>query len=502
MNLEIKVRRIYWLFFIFTIFITILPTALLASSPIKEMGQITNLKGEVKIYRNPIKKLPKAGATANKNYLRALYLGEYWEVYQAQKGFKVFTKDHLLSFPGGSLEIKLHNGGEILLSENTTLIINETPGKQLFNLVSGFLRAIIHKYQKQPEFKTTAISLGIRGTDFIMDKRLGQSKVSCLAGKVAVKSRLLKNAPERVIPEGQFTHVKEPKNKQSWQRNKAKLKPRDLKKYLAQFNPPKPKPLVLKDLKRIKKLSQLREQKDEKLDKMIAQKKPRPQPKVVEQESEPAVRGLSFRLGIGHGSISYDKQLPHINFYKEGDGGGPTPELALGWRFNDYPLVIWWTTYLSANESEIAAFDVPGQKNKAAADRFIRLDYINGLTFEWGFFRTLTAEKLSQFFGLVTLGLASHAIDLEKTGMFSKYEASSGWGTALLAGAGYEQLYNWWGWYGRGTLGYISYADWTTLDIKANEDNGKNRDEEVSLGDSLSGFNYGIYFGLQFHISL
>ncbi len=123
-----------------------------------------------------------------------------------------------------------------------------------------------------------------------------------------------------------------------------------------------------------------------------------------------------------------------------------------------------------------------------------------GFVLEWAFYLDILPEKINQAWAGLLLGFGGHIIDLEEPGIFKEYMANnSDPAVASFLSTGYEEVYYWWGWYSRVTVGAHNYGPETSVQVKATEDSGIARDEKVDILGPLSLVSYGLYLGVQFH---
>lgn len=174
------------------------------SNPIS-IGTVLETKGAPDVLRNPIKKLTKdlKENAKKKGYSVALHKKLYWESYKIRKGSALYYGDMLSSGIKSKLYLTLKNGFKIILEKNTYLkltpfyVQKKKKEKQegwptWVYLVSGKIRSFLKTKNKEAHeatrFRTKSLTLGVRGTDFVLGHQHKQSELITLDGKVAVNS--------------------------------------------------------------------------------------------------------------------------------------------------------------------------------------------------------------------------------------------------------------------------------------------------------------------------
>jgi hypothetical protein len=129
-------------------------------------------------------------------------------------GKKVYNGQTIKTFKASIIRIKTNDQSVLTLAPDTTFKITDfNPDekkrkKAVFDLISGKMRAKVQKKRKQEyTFRTKTVSMGIRGTEFLMNYDNGQSslestQVALLSGKLRVQnlvSKKIRNMKKREL---------------------------------------------------------------------------------------------------------------------------------------------------------------------------------------------------------------------------------------------------------------------------------------------------------------
>jgi hypothetical protein len=159
-----------------------------------QVGTLTQLQGEVKIFSNPSKTLPPEGSNEGQKVSRALFEGEYYTVRDAKMGEKVENGNIVKTSPGAKTRVIFENGDQITVGSGTAYRIKwdqDSPkGETHVSLMYGKLRGVIEKGgpRSHLKIKTRTAVMGVRGTDFFIAEggNGGATAVSIIRGSVEV----------------------------------------------------------------------------------------------------------------------------------------------------------------------------------------------------------------------------------------------------------------------------------------------------------------------------
>jgi len=111
------------------------------------------------------------------------------------RGASVIVGDRLVTGKGARLKLRMIDGTEITLGENTEFIVrqyevNENAGTGLLELTKGFFRAVTGKITKLRDnsfqVKTPLAIVGVRGTDFWGEQSPTRLRIALLGGTSVV----------------------------------------------------------------------------------------------------------------------------------------------------------------------------------------------------------------------------------------------------------------------------------------------------------------------------
>lgn len=154
------------------------------------VGRIIKLSGEVKIYANPSDKI--VGPPPH-----VLYEGKYYSITPAKLGMKLDNGNILETGADSKVRLIFKNGDQFNVGEGTAYTVSwsEKAGSKqagsIVNMMRGQLRAIVSKQgpRNNMEVRTKYASMGVRGTDFFVEKNgnAGETKLTVLRGEVSMK---------------------------------------------------------------------------------------------------------------------------------------------------------------------------------------------------------------------------------------------------------------------------------------------------------------------------
>ncbi|MGZ3696592.1 MAG: FecR family protein [Bdellovibrionota bacterium] len=164
-----------------------------------QVGTLTQVEGEVKVFSHPSKTMAEGGTAG----ARALFEGEYYEVGPAKVGDRVEKGNIVRTAPTAKARVVFDNGDQFNVGPGTAYRIfwKENEAGTNVNLMYGKLRGIIEKGgpRSKLQVKTKTAIMGVRGTDFFIAHG-GQdntTEVSIIRGAVEVKPE---NAPAATKP--------------------------------------------------------------------------------------------------------------------------------------------------------------------------------------------------------------------------------------------------------------------------------------------------------------
>lgn len=156
----------------------------------QNIGVIVKIKGDVKVFTNPGKKIKGPSP-------HVLFEGLYYSVRLAKLGFKVQNNNIITTGKDSRARVVFKNGDQYNIGEATvykatfsSYKYKKKKSSSIVNLIRGKFRAIVSQKgpRKNLKVETKNASFGVRGTDFFINK-LGNTKttdVSVLRGEVAL----------------------------------------------------------------------------------------------------------------------------------------------------------------------------------------------------------------------------------------------------------------------------------------------------------------------------
>ncbi len=184
-----------------------------SASASEQVGTLTQITGDVKIFTNPSK-------TPDNPAPRALFEGEYFTVREAKIGDRLDRLNILRTAPGAKARIVFDNGDQYNVGPGTAYRVNwendTAKGKPEVKLMYGKLRGIVSKGGPRSglNIRTRSATMAVRGTDFfISDEGVnGTTEVSILRGQVEVKP-LAANAKPIQVNSGYSAVIEAPASK-------------------------------------------------------------------------------------------------------------------------------------------------------------------------------------------------------------------------------------------------------------------------------------------------
>lgn len=154
------------------------------------VGRIIKISGDVRVFANPSEKIQGPPP-------HVLYEGKYYSVAPAKLGMKLDNGNILETGGNAKARVIFKNGDQFNIGEGTAYTISwqekgtKDSGASVVNMMRGQLRAIVSKQgpRNNMEVKTKFASMGVRGTDFYVEKRgnIGETKLTVLRGEVSLK---------------------------------------------------------------------------------------------------------------------------------------------------------------------------------------------------------------------------------------------------------------------------------------------------------------------------
>ena len=152
-----------------------------------QVGTLTQVQGEVKIFFNPAKVIKGAPP-------HVLFEGVYYSIKDAVAGSQVERGNILRTAVGGKARVVYPNGDQFNVGSGSAYRISWNPesakSKTEIDLMYGKIRGIVEKGgpRSRMTIRTKTASMGVRGTDFFIDDGgpgVG-TQVSVMRGQVAV----------------------------------------------------------------------------------------------------------------------------------------------------------------------------------------------------------------------------------------------------------------------------------------------------------------------------
>lgn len=155
-----------------------------------QVGTLTQVRGEVKLFTDPSKALPK-------NPPRALFEGEYYTVVEAKIGDRILWGNVLRTSPGAQAKVVFDNGDQFTLGPGSSYRVfwdkDALDGKPRVELSYGQFRGVVAKGGPRSRFniRTKSATMGVRGTDFFVESEpaTGETQLSVLRGSVEMTPR-------------------------------------------------------------------------------------------------------------------------------------------------------------------------------------------------------------------------------------------------------------------------------------------------------------------------
>ena len=217
-----------------------------ATEPFK-VGTIIRIKGNVKIYRDPIKDFKTAERLNRDKRPLVLYMDQYWQAFEGKQRMNLFEKDVVATSDGQM--IALVNRKKLVVSPSTFVELHrsEEQGGQseaFVSLLSGKLRASINKMAKDKrgsiKLRTRSAVMGVRGTDLFITYGNRFTQVATLEGEVEVKGAAGDQSKAVRLMAGKASKIADPLSKSEKKQLAATLSAEDYQKRLAATQPSAP----------------------------------------------------------------------------------------------------------------------------------------------------------------------------------------------------------------------------------------------------------------------
>jgi hypothetical protein len=165
-----------------------------------QVGTLTQVEGDVKVFSHPSKTLQKDSGT------HVLYEGEYYIAANASVGDKVDQGNIVRTAPGAKARVVFDNGDQINVGPATAMRIFWNKDARIANtrmdLAYGKIRGIVEKGgpRSHLQIRTRTATMGVRGTDFFIadSGNDGGTEVSIMRGAVEVTPKVAGAKPVEV----------------------------------------------------------------------------------------------------------------------------------------------------------------------------------------------------------------------------------------------------------------------------------------------------------------
>jgi hypothetical protein len=150
----------------------------------EQVGTLTQLDGEVKLFSNPAKELQGSGP-------HALFEGQYYTVGDAKVGSRLEKGNILRTAPSGKARVVFDNGDQYNVGTSTAYKVayekDVADGKPSVDLMYGIVAKGGPRSKLQ--IRTKSATMGVRGTDFYIADGgpTGGTEVTVMRGEVEVK---------------------------------------------------------------------------------------------------------------------------------------------------------------------------------------------------------------------------------------------------------------------------------------------------------------------------
>ncbi|MGK5085520.1 FecR family protein [Bdellovibrionota bacterium FG-1] len=170
----------------------------------EQVGTLTQVAGEVKLFTHPAKKLQTGAGT------HVLYEGEYYLAESATAGAKVEQGNIVRTAPGAKARVVFENGDQLNVGPATAMRIfwkrDAANTETRMDLAYGKIRGIVEKGGPRSHLRihTKTATMGVRGTDFFIadDGKDGATEISIMRGTVEVTSNQVINAKPIEVKQG------------------------------------------------------------------------------------------------------------------------------------------------------------------------------------------------------------------------------------------------------------------------------------------------------------
>jgi hypothetical protein len=170
-----------------------------------QVGTITQVDGDVKLFTHPSKKLQE-GAASKSGGSHALYEGEYYVVENAKVGARVEQGNIVRTAPGAKGRVVFENGDQLNVGPGSAMRVfwdkDSKDSKTRLDLAYGKVRGIVEKGgpRSKLQIRTKTATMGVRGTDFFIADggKDGGTEVSIMRGSVQVQPKAAGAKPVEV----------------------------------------------------------------------------------------------------------------------------------------------------------------------------------------------------------------------------------------------------------------------------------------------------------------
>lgn len=180
-----------------------LPSGIVLASD--QVGTITQVDGDVKLFTHPSKKL-QANVASKTGGSHALYEGEYYVVENAKIGARVEQGNIVRTAPGAKGRVVFENGDQLNVGPASAMRVfwdKDAKNTQTrLDLAYGKVRGIVEKGgpRSKLQIRTKTATMGVRGTDFFIADggKDGGTEVSIMRGSVQVQPKAAGAKPVEV----------------------------------------------------------------------------------------------------------------------------------------------------------------------------------------------------------------------------------------------------------------------------------------------------------------
>ena len=165
-----------------------------------QVGTLTQIEGEVKLFTHPSKSLQKGDG------MHAFYEGEYYLVEEAKLGSRVERGNIVRTAPGAKARVVFENGDQLNVGAATAMRVfwnkDAADASTRMDLAYGKIRGVVEKGgpRSHLQIRTRTATMGVRGTDFFIADggSDGGTEVSIMRGAVEVTPKPENSKPIQV----------------------------------------------------------------------------------------------------------------------------------------------------------------------------------------------------------------------------------------------------------------------------------------------------------------